>query len=216
MKRLIIVCEGPTEQEFCKDVLCPYFQSKGIILEYPNIKHSNGGIVSWATLKKQLHNHLYEGNTIVSMLIDFYRIKDSYSFPGWMEAKQINEISEKMKFLFDEMKKDIDSDLRSRFIPYIQIHEFEALLFSDISVFEKNFTQHELNMQLLEDAVASADTPEGINNGPNTAPSVRLMQAVVGYDKVVYGACLAYGIGLEKIREKCLLFNEWIKILENY
>ena len=132
MKRLIIVCEGPTEQEFCKDVLCPYFQSKGIILEYPTIKHSNGGIVSWATLKKQLHNHLYEGNTIVSMLIDFYRIKDSYSFPGWMEAKQINEISEKMKFLFDEMKKDIDSDLRSRFIPYIQIHEFEALLFSDM------------------------------------------------------------------------------------
>ena len=55
MKRLIIVCEGPTEQEFCKDVLCPYFQSKGIILEYPTIKHSNGGIVSWATLKKQLH-----------------------------------------------------------------------------------------------------------------------------------------------------------------
>ena len=86
----------------------------------------------------------------------------------------------------------------------------------DASVFEKNFTQQELNVQLLEDAVASADTPEGINNGPNTAPSVRLMQAVEGYDKVVYGACLAYDIGLAKIREKCLLFNEWIQTLENY
>ena len=216
MKRLIIVCEGPTEQEFCKDVLFPYFQSKGIILEYPTIKHSNGGIVPWATIKKQLQNHLYEGNTIVSMLIDFYRIKDSYSFPGWMEAKQINDISQKMKYLFDEMKKDIDLNLCSRFIPYIQVHEFEALLFSDISVFEKNFTQQELKMQLLKDAVASADTPEGINNGPNTAPSVRLMQAVEGYDKVVYGACLAYDIGLEKIREKCPSFNDWIQILENF
>lgn len=43
MSRLIIVCEGETEQEFCKDVLAPHFLSKGIYMEYPTIKHSNGG-----------------------------------------------------------------------------------------------------------------------------------------------------------------------------
>lgn len=44
MNRLIIVCEGETEQEFCKDVLASYFREKNIYIEYPTIKHSNGGI----------------------------------------------------------------------------------------------------------------------------------------------------------------------------
>ena len=43
MKRLIIVCEGQTEQSFCQNVLSPYFQTKGIVVEAPTIKHSHGG-----------------------------------------------------------------------------------------------------------------------------------------------------------------------------
>lgn len=215
MSRLIIVCEGETEQEFCKDVLASYFREKDIYLEYPTIKHSNGGIVSWAILKKQLINHLYEGDAIVSMLVDYYRIKDSYLFPGWEEAKHVENVYDKMRLLFCRMKDDMPAELRGRFMPYIQLHEFEGLLFSDISVFKNNFTSDELQFQLLEEAVVSADTPEEINNGPATAPSVRLMKAVAGYDKVVYGACLALEIGLTAIRSKCRLFDEWIKLLES-
>ena len=139
MNRLIIVCEGETEQEFCKDVLASYFREKNIYIEYPTIKHSNGGIVPWATLKRQL-------------------------------------------------------------------------IFSDISVFKNNFTSDELQFSELEEAVKSADTPEEINNGPATAPSVRLMKAIAGYNKVVYGACLASEIGLTSIRSKCKLFDEWITL----
>jgi hypothetical protein len=40
MKRLIIICEGQTEVEFCKDVLFKHFISKGIILQTPLIKKS--------------------------------------------------------------------------------------------------------------------------------------------------------------------------------
>lgn len=215
MSRLIIVCEGETEQEFCKDVLASYFREKDIYLEYPTIKHSNGGIVSWAILKKQLINHLHEGDAIVSMLVDYYRIKDSYLFPGWEEAKHVENVYDKMRLLFCRMKDDMPAELRGRFMPYIQLHEFEGLLFSDISVFKNNFTSDELQFQLLEEAVVSADTPEEINNSPATAPSVRLMKAVAGYDKVVYGACLASEIGLTTIRSKCKLFDEWIKLLES-
>ena len=81
MKRLIIICEGPTEKEFCKDVLSEHFLAKDINLECPTIKHSNGGIVPWSILKKQIIRHLNEGDCIVSLLIDYYRIRDSYSFP---------------------------------------------------------------------------------------------------------------------------------------
>jgi len=105
MNRLIIVCEGETEQEFCKDVLASYFRERNIYIEYPTIKHSNGGIVPWATLKRQLINHLHEGEVSVSMFIDYYRIRDSYLFPGWEEAKQIENVYDKMKCLFCRMKQ---------------------------------------------------------------------------------------------------------------
>ena len=61
MKRLIIVCEGQTEQSFCQNVLSPYFLTKGFVVEAPTIKHSHGGIVPWGTLKRQLVEHLHEG-----------------------------------------------------------------------------------------------------------------------------------------------------------
>lgn len=214
MKRLIIICEGPTEQAFCNDILRDHFLPKGILLDAPTIKHSNGGIVAWETLKKQIITHLNEGNCIVSLFVDYYRIRDSYNFPGWMNSKSITDIYDRMRYLFEQMSLDIEINLRSRFIPYIQLHEFEGLLFSDISVFPNNFTKDELDFSLLETAVKSAHTPEEINNGPNTAPSERLKRAIKGYDKIVYGSCLASDIGLKTIREKCILFNEWIEKLE--
>lgn len=214
MKRLIIICEGPTEQAFCNDILRDHFLPKGILLDAPTIKHSNGGIVAWETLKKQIITHLNEGNCIVSLFVDYYRIRDSYNFPGWMNSKSITDIYDRMRYLFEQMSLDIEINLRSRFIPYIQLHEFEGLLFSDISVFPNNFTKNELDFSLLETAVKSAHTPEEINNGPNTAPSERLKRAIKGYDKIVYGSCLASDIGLKTIREKCILFNEWIEKLE--
>lgn len=216
MKRLVIVCEGPTEQEFCKDILTSYFLEKGIWLEAPTIKHSNGGIVAWDTLKKQLVNHLNEGDVLVSLLIDYYQIKDSYNFPGWAESKRIENIFDRMCFLFDKMKEGIGAKYQARFIPYIQLHEFEGLLFSDITVFPKNFTKEELDFGILEDAIQKSNTPEEINNAPHTAPSERLKRAIKGYDKIVYGSCLASDIGLETIRSKCKLFNNWIERIENY
>ena len=199
---------------FCNDVLHGHLLTKDIALEAPTIKHSNGGIVAWDTLKKQIVRHLNEGNSIVSLFVDYYRIRDSYHFPGWMESKSINNIYDRMHFLFEQMSLDIDENLRSRFIPYIQLHEFEGLLFSNIAVFQNNFTKQELDFQQLEDAINSVKTPEEINNGPATAPSERLKKAIKGYDKVVYGACLASDIGLNTIREKCILFNEWVMNLE--
>lgn len=214
MKRLIIVCEGPTEQEFCKDVLAGYFFNKGIYIEYPTIKHSNGGIVAWETIKKQIVRHLHEENVVVSLFVDFYRIRDSYNFPGWMESKAITDVYKKMVFIFDRMSSDMGTEYKNRFIPYIQLHEFEGLLFSDLSVFENNFTKEEIDIESLRKAVEEHNSPEEINNGPNTAPSERLKRAIKGYDKIVFGACLASEIGIETIKRKCKLFNDWIARLE--
>lgn len=214
MKRLIIVCEGQTEQSFCQNVLSSYFQNKGIVVEAPTIKHSHGGIVPWETLKRQLVEHLHEGDAIVTMLIDFYRIKDSYQFPGWEEAKSIVNSRDKMNGLFQNLAKDMPEDLRSRFVPYIQLHEFEGLLFSEISAFRNNFMPAECDFEAIQSAIDEFETPEDINNKPETAPSSRLIAAVAGYDKVVYGSLLAEETGLGTIRSRCPLFNSWIERIE--
>lgn len=214
MKRLIIVCEGQTEQSFCQNVLSPYFQDKGIVVEAPTIKHSHGGIVPWETLKRQLVEHLHEGDAIVTMLIDFYRIKDSYQFPGWEESKTIKNSQDKMNGLFQDMSKDIPEGLRRRFVPYIQLHEFEGLLFSEILAFRNNFLPEECDFDAIQSTIDEFETPEDINNKPETAPSSRLKAAVAGYDKVVYGSLLAEEMGLSIIRSRCPLFNSWIERVE--
>lgn len=216
MRRLVIVCEGPTEQEFCNNVLASELRKKQIYVETPTVKHSKGGIVPWHTLKTQLLNHLREGEAYVTMLVDYYGIKEHFGFPGWQEAMAVNDKVERMYVLFARMQEDMPEDMRTRFIPYIQLHEFEGLLFSNMEAFRRNFSDDEMDFKALEDAVSKFENPELINDSPQTAPSKRLEKSIVGYSKVLYGNCLAMDIGLKVIREKCPLFNEWVEKLMSF
>lgn len=213
MKRLIIICEGETEQEFCNDVLSSHFLSKKIFISAPTIKKTNGGIASWGTLKKQIENHLkHENSAFVTTLIDFYGTpKDFYCLESDKVAK-----TNAMKVTNMEagMKKNIESSLSYRFIPYIQLHEFESLAFCSLSVLKNNFKPEEADFPALESVINAYPNPEDINNSLQTAPSKRLEKHIKGYNKPTYGACLTTEIGLSAIREKCPRFNGWIEQLE--
>ncbi|OQX97049.1 MAG: hypothetical protein B6I20_13495 [Bacteroidetes bacterium 4572_117] len=139
MKRIIIIGEGQTEQIFCNDVLQPFFNKHGLYIENPKIKKSGGGIVAWKVLKKQIELHLKDTSVVVTLLIDYYGIYPKHDYPKWEEAKTIVDKKERMTFLENAMADEVDESLRYRFVPYIQLHEFEGLLFSDISVFKENF-----------------------------------------------------------------------------
>ena len=111
MKRLVIICEGPTEQEFIRDVMFSYFSPKGIFIQTPLIKKSGGGIVPWKALKEQIIGHLREGGSIVTTLIDYYGIPDRYNYPGWEESKTIVDRVERMIFLEEYMLNEIPDDI---------------------------------------------------------------------------------------------------------
>ncbi len=213
MKRVIIICEGPTEQEFCMEVLGVELAKHGVYVETPLIKQSHGGIVAWDAIKRQILKHLQEGDVYVSMLVDYYGIKEQFAFPGWEEANHIADKAERIQFLLDKMAEDIPEQYRYRFIPYIQLHEFEGLLFSDVSAFLNSFDQSEIDYEALLNAAEAFENPEMINNSPTTAPSKRLIEAIPDYNKVIFGNCVAMDIGLKTIREKCPLFNEWVERL---
>lgn len=217
LKRVIVICEGPTEQEFCKDVLRPYLFTKNILLDYPLIKKSGGGIVQWNVLKSQVENHLKtEPAAKVSLLIDYYGIKERHLFPKWQESHSIINKNERMNHLEESMRASLSDDLSHKFIPYLQLHEFEGLLFSDLEVFkriipEQDFTDYEE----LESIIERYPNPELINDSFENAPSYRLQRIIKGYNKIVFGAILAQEIGLDKICSKCPRFRHWLNNLEN-
>lgn len=217
MKRMIIVCEGPTEVEFCKDVLYDYFLPRKILIQTPLIKKSGGGIVPWSTLKRQIENHLLQDNgASVTTLIDYYGIKDKHEFPGWHDSKTIPDKAARMESLEAAMKLAVQDGVRARFYPYLQLHEFEGLLFNDIHVFTNLIPEDEfIDKEELARLIHDFPNPELINDTPNNAPSARLQRLIKGYNKIVYGAILAREIGITKIVGKCPRFRQWINRLES-
>ena len=215
MKRIIIIGEGQTEQAFCSDVLQPYFNQLNIFIENPTIKKSKGGIISWNQLKKQINMHLQQDSeAYVTLLIDYYGLSGSLQFSGWAQSLSIVNKNDRMSFLEDAMFKDIDERVRHRFIPYIQLHEFEGLLFCDQQIIEDFFDDDEFeDHDYLVHTINNFPNPEMINDGSATAPSKRLHRIIKGYGKIVTGSLLVQEIGLTKIRTKCPRFNEWINIL---
>ncbi len=216
MKRIIIICEGETEKEFCTKTLVPYFVNKGINIQSPLIKKSMGGIVDWEELKKQITLHLKkEPNAYVTTLIDYYGLKSKHKFPNWEETQKQPDKNKRMELIEFEMKKDIDDSIRHRFIPYVQLHEFEGLLFNDIGIFYNLFSSNELvGEEELKQTFQQFDNPEMINDNRETSPSHRLKRIILGYNKIVYGNILVEEIGLKKIRAKSPRFSKWLEKIE--
>jgi len=216
IKRVYIICEGETEQEFCANILTRYFQPKEIIIHYPLIKKSMGGVVNWSYLKKQIEFTLKSDKyAYVSTLIDYYGISLKHNFPDWAVAKSNLNIYSKIDILEQGMYNDIDKKLSRRFIPYVQLHEFEGLLFNDENVFYKVIPESQLiGKKELKEIFENFDNPEMINDNPDSAPSKRLERIIKGYNKIVYGNIIAEEIGIENIRQKSLHFDNWISKIE--
>jgi hypothetical protein len=103
----------------------------------------------------------------------------------------------------------------SRLLPYIQVHEFEALLYSDLSALTRvEPTLFPANqVRDLVSAVAHL-APEAVNEGEASAPSKRILASMPGFDKVDHGVPALEAIGLGNLRAKCPRFHAWIQMLE--
>lgn len=216
MKRLVIIVEGDAEESFINNVLSPYFNSIGIYnyIQCYKIKHSNGGLSKYSHLKKDIVNTLYENDAVVSTLVDFYRIPSD--FPGYNESLSYDKHSDQVNYLESKIKEDIELTQNRVFenlVPYIQLHEFETFIFSDIMGVDALFDQSEYDRREFINIIRQYENPEDINNGVNTAPSVRLKKIIKGYDKVLFGIEIIQNLGVDLIREKCPRFNSWIQNL---
>ena len=213
MKRLVIIVEGETEEAFVNQLLMPYIWHCGYTnsIQCFKLKHSGGGVSKYNHIKNDLLNTLHEHAVIVTTMFDYYGLPTDT--PAYKETTNVNDHLERVKQIEVSIQKDVLSEMNNNdniLIPYIQLHEIEALAFSSTKGFTELFDKREADLKTLADIIEANPNPEDINNNPNTAPSKRLLKAIPGYDKVLYGVGIMECIGMETIISKCPHFREWI------
>lgn len=204
MKRVIVYCEGPTEETFVNRVLAPAFEHKQIYL----FASSCNGVSKYSIIKRDLTTLCkHDPSAIITTMLDYYALP--LDTPG-MRDNIPGTIYDKVKHVEAKMLEDIGAD---NLLPNLMLHEFEALLFSDPKCFSYCGLRAR-DIDLLCSIRDNADTPEHINNDPNTAPSKRILRIYPEYDKVLDGFHIAQDIGLETMRTECKHFDEWISTID--
>lgn len=212
MKRLYIIVEGQTEQEFVNSMIAPYLKQYGIETVVPIVIKTSisgrGGLSKYSHIKKHADNLLGSKKTdfVVSMFVDYFRIPKNLPNKGKWESVE-NHLEQILM-----MEKCIAEDINdNRFIPYIQMHEFETLLFSSNKGFDYYFTNKESAQ--TKKIIDAYNNPEDINTTPEGAPSKRILAIKDNYDKVLEGNLVALEIGIGDIISKCPRFRAWIEKL---
>lgn len=219
MTNVYIICEGPTEVRFIKNVLAPSLGNRQLFLHPVTIggQRSKGGNVTFDRLYRNVRRQLYNNRqSYCSTLVDFYGLDSE--FPGVKRASSRSSLGAKASAVVDgllaELRVRIDPDPLLRFIPYIQMHEFEALMFSDPTSFAGAIGRPELRYEFAT-IRQKFDTPEHIDDSPVTAPSKRILALYPQYEKPLMAETAARAIGLQIIRQECPLFDAWLAKLEN-
>ena len=225
--RLLVHVEGETEETFVNEVLAPHLYGAG----YSSVaarkigsaqpRKKRGGARPWRTVKKGILHHLSDDRASVSTtMVDYYGLPTGKStqWPGRVEAK-----SKPFSARADTVQQAIEQDVRdgmsgdfnpSRFIAYVSMHEFEALLFSDCDAFAQSIGLPAVapELQRVRDLF---DDPEQIDDSRETAPSKRILHLIPTYHKVAMGSVAIQDIGLHNIRSQCPNFHHWLTRLED-
>lgn len=218
MIRVHVICEGQTEETFVNDVLQPHIASSGIYL-YPSLigrPGHKGGNISFDRAMRDIRNRLLgDAQAYCTTFFDYYGMHPD--FPGRVGAQPSWAVERKFKHFCAGFQagviEQLGADAAERFIPYVQMYEFEGLLFSCPQRFSSGIGAP-LSARALHAIRDSFVTPEHINDSVHTAPSKRVADVCCGYQKPLHGILAALEIGLPDIRQECHLFDTWLSSIE--
>jgi len=230
--RLIIVVEGPTEANFVRRILAPHLGHFGVVVA-PSVvgkaKASDRGLSGsgvrggypYADWRRDLRNVLRSDpgrNLRVSTLCDLYGLPDDFPDrdhqPG--DANPGSRCARLELAMLRDITGSSDDCGAWRLIPYIQNHEFEALVLAASHYLADLFDADDQRAGLLTlRAEISGIPPEDINDSPQTSPSHRLRRLIPGYRKAVDGPDAIELAGLHAVRSVCPRFNDWLSRLES-
>ena len=225
MTRLIISVEGDTEESFVNRVLTPHLCAHGYTMVEARTmgrarqRSHRGGVIRWQSARRDIIDLLREDSgCVVSTMVDYYGMLRDW--PRRSDAALSDATpSQTAKAIEQAMLEDIAPEMGNnfdlnRFIPYVMMHEFEAMLFSDGEGFGRGIEHPDLiqSFQAIRNEFAS---PEEIDDSPYTAPSKRIQKLLPAYQKALMGTLAALEIGLDAIRDDCPHFRGWLERLES-
>ena len=225
MTRLMIHVEGDTEEAFVDEVLAPHLYRFG----YSNVRsrlmgqhrrrEQRGGIRPWPETRNSIVHHLRgDPEALSGIMVDYYGMpqRGEAAWPGRAGASAQLQYPNRIE---ESLSSDISNAMGGsfnprRFIPYVMMHEFEAMLFSDCNGLARGVGDpaNATAFQAIRDQFAS---PEDINDSQLTAPSKRIEALIPGYRKPLQGVQAVREIGLDAIRGQCRHFRGWLRHLEN-
>lgn len=218
MKKVLVYVEGQTEETFIRDVLSPYLQKRCTASLIPTLARTKrtksgqtfkGGIVSYRQIQKDICNLLRDSSALlVTTLIDYYGLPDD--FPG-KSSLPPGSPRQRVQYLEEAFKNDIG---HPRFLPFLVLHEFEALVLVEPGHFATVLPYYKDNVPALLEDIGTTP-PEEINEGEETHPAARIQRYFPGYQKRLHGPRIVQEIGLDKIRKRCPHFDRWLRKLES-
>lgn len=222
MIRLSMSVEGQTEAEFAVSVLSPHLANFNVSLYRPRLtglhgrrrgRIPTGGLLNtFGHAFKDIQRWLKEDqkpDARFTMMVDLYSLRTD--FPGYEEGMRRATGRERAEALEESLANAMGDP---RFIPYIQVHEFEALVLVDPQRLTELYKVPNAQIEALRRECEAFDTPEDINGGQHSHPKDRIKQRVPNYDENVAGPLVAEGIGLPTLRERCPHFGRWLTRLE--
>lgn len=228
--RLHVTAEGQTEARFVKSVLAPYLAERDVWVDArrvltskdkrAHISHRGGWRRgrAYPTAKKDICAWMKKDrgrDARFTTMFDLYALPRD--FPGYEDAVKQTNPYDRVAVLEEALAADINGELEdTRFIPYIQLHEFEALLLADPRRLDHEFYEHgEAIRRLIEMVAREGGNPELIDDGAASAPSKRIIAEIAEYEgkKATSGPLAPAKIGMETLRERCRHFSEWIEEL---
>ncbi len=221
MIRLTVVVEGDSEEALVSRILAPHLHAFDVFTKAMIVRtrmaragtraaHGGG---RWAQMKNDILRVLASdqgADLRVSTMVDLYRVPSDY--PGLAHALTTPDRSARCARIEGAMREELAD---ARFIPYIQKHEFESLVFCGLAELTRL-----VDSQRERDAVGhllaevAGVPPEDVDDGEESAPSKRLQSALSGYKKLVHGPLVLESTGLAAIRASCPRFNGWVTRLE--
>lgn len=224
MKIIHVLCEGQTEQGFVENVLKPYLIANGVaavksVMVFTSMKkNARGGVVSYQKVVNDIDILMKSNNDndserhIFTTMFDLYALPGD--FPGCDESQSITNKYARVEAIEKAFADCISSD---RFIPYIQLHEFEALVLCGLDFLKDMYKGRDKQIEQLKSDLDKIGNPELVNDKPETAPSKRIIKAVEGgkkklynYDKPKSGKFVAQNVGIDNLRTQCHHFNDWV------
>ena len=219
MARLNMIVEGQTEETFANDLLVPHLSALGIFPAIRCVETSRsrtrtfrGGMISFLKTRTDLEiwmkQERHNTDAHFTTMFDLYKLPDD--FPDFQATRPLDPYA-RVERLEDALAATIS---HPRFVPYIQLHEFEALVLSEPLAFARYYEDKRSSIDQLIGLCATFASPELIDDGPETAPSKRILAIFPDYAKPTLGPLLTDAIGLPHIRAACPHFDRWLTRLE--